>query len=167
MLPERDYRGITVGPWIANCFSATQQSAQRLVSPNINRALCMAGLSVSVVHPIRTVSTWKKVGLCFNHLFFNPTIFTRILPVGATLVPTETIKKGKNMHRTRESLSSNGVCAVYQCLEGHIHFKYRSIDIAMTPQDFYQVAGTIAEAMLTFKDDDTQTLTDRDRPITV
>ena len=71
------------------------------------------------------------------------------------------------MHHTRESLSSNGVCAVYQCLDGHIHLKYRSIDIAMTPQDFYQVAGTIAEAMLTFKDDDTQTLTDRDQPITV
>ena len=71
------------------------------------------------------------------------------------------------MNHTRESLSSNNICAVYQCLEGHIHFKYRGIDIAMPPQDFYQVAGTIAEAMLTFKDDDTQTLTDRGQPITV
>ena len=71
------------------------------------------------------------------------------------------------MNHTRESLSSNNICAVYQCLDGHIHLKYRGIDIAMTPQDFYQVAATIAEAMLTFKDDDTQTLTDRDQPITV
>ncbi|MYE87449.1 hypothetical protein F4X33_00435 [Candidatus Poribacteria bacterium] len=71
------------------------------------------------------------------------------------------------MSDTRESLSYNGICAVYQCLNGHIHLKYRGIDIAMTPQDFYQVAGTIAEAMLTFKDDDTKSLTDRDQPITV
>ena len=71
------------------------------------------------------------------------------------------------MSHTRESLSSNSICAVYQCLEGHIHFKYRGIDIAMTPQDFYQVAGTIAEAMLTFKDDKTKALTDANQPITV
>ena len=71
------------------------------------------------------------------------------------------------MSDTRESVSSHNICAVYQCLEGHIHLKYRGIDIAMSPQDFYQVAGTIAEAMLTFKDDDTKTLTDRGQPITV
>ena len=71
------------------------------------------------------------------------------------------------MNHTRESLSCNGICAVYQCLEGHIHLKYRGIDIAMAPEDFYQVAGTIAEAMLTFKDDNTKSLTDRDQPITV
>ena len=71
------------------------------------------------------------------------------------------------MSHTRESLSSNNICAVYQCLDGHIHLKYRGIDIAMPPQDFYQVASTIAEAMLTFKDDDTKTLTDRGQPITV
>ena len=71
------------------------------------------------------------------------------------------------MNHTRESLSSNNICAVYQCLEGHIHLKYRGIDIAMTPQDFYQLAGTIAEAVLTFKDDNKKSLTDRDQPITV
>ena len=71
------------------------------------------------------------------------------------------------MSHTRESLSCNGICAVYQCLDGHIHLKYRGIDIAMAPQDSYQVAGTIAEAMLTFKDDDTKSLTDRGQPITV
>ena len=71
------------------------------------------------------------------------------------------------MSHTRESLSSNSICVVYQCLEGHIHFKYRSIDIAMPPQDFYQVAGTIAEAMLTLNDDKAKSLKDRDQPITV
>ncbi len=71
------------------------------------------------------------------------------------------------MDHTRESSSNNGVCAVYQCLHGHIHLKYRGIDIAMTPQDFYQVAGTIAEAMLTLKDDNTKSLTDTGQPITV
>lgn len=71
------------------------------------------------------------------------------------------------MNQTRESSSNSGVCAVYQCLDGHIHLKYRGIDIAMTPQDFYQVAGTIAEAMLTFKDDNTKSLTDTGQPITV
>ena len=71
------------------------------------------------------------------------------------------------MSYTRESLSSNGVCAVYQCLEGHIHFKYRGIDIAMPPEDFYQVAGTIAEAMLTINDDKTESFKDREQPITV
>ena len=71
------------------------------------------------------------------------------------------------MSHTRESLSCNGICAVYQCLDGHIHLKYRGIDIAMTPQDFYQVAGTIAEAMLTFNDDNTKPLADTGPPITV
>ena len=71
------------------------------------------------------------------------------------------------MNHAKEFLSSNNVCCVHQCLEGHIHFKYRGIDIAMTPQDFYQVAGTIAEAMLTFKDDNTKTVTDKGRSITV
>lgn len=71
------------------------------------------------------------------------------------------------MHHTREFLSSNNICCVYQCLEGHIHFKYRGIDIAMTPKDFYDVADTIAEAMLTLKDDNTKTLTDAGHPIAV
>ena len=71
------------------------------------------------------------------------------------------------MSRTRESLSSNNICAVYQCLEGHIHFRYRGIDIAMPPEDFYQVAGTIAEAMLTINDENTKSLNDREQPITV
>ncbi len=71
------------------------------------------------------------------------------------------------MDHTREFLSNNSVCAVYQCLDGHIHLKYRGIDIAMIAQDFYQVAGTIAEAMLAFKDDSAKSLTDTGHPITV
>ena len=71
------------------------------------------------------------------------------------------------MTHTRESLSNCGVCAVYQCLEGHIHLKYRGIDIAMSPDDFYQVAGTIAQAMLALNDDSTKSLSELDIPISV
>lgn len=73
------------------------------------------------------------------------------------------------MKHTRESLSNCGVCAVYQCLDGHIHLKYRGVDIAMSPDDFYQVAGTIAQAMLVLNDDSdsSKTLADMDIPISV
>ena len=73
------------------------------------------------------------------------------------------------MKHTRESLSNCGVCAVYQCLDGHIHLKYRGVDIAMSPEDFYQVAGTIAQAMLVLNDDcdSFKTLADMDIPISV
>ena len=71
------------------------------------------------------------------------------------------------MNHAREFLSSNNVCPVYQYLDGHIHLKYRGIDIARTPQHFDQVAATVAESMLTFKDDNTQSLTDSGHPITV
>ena len=71
------------------------------------------------------------------------------------------------MKNTRESLSNCNVCAVYQCLGGHIHLKYRGIDIAMPPEEFYQVAGTIAQAMLVLNDDSTKTLADMDIPISV
>ncbi len=71
------------------------------------------------------------------------------------------------MKHTRESLSNCGVCAVYQCLEGHIHLKYRGIDIAMSPDDFYQVAGTIAQAILVLNDDSSKSLSELDIPISV
>ncbi len=71
------------------------------------------------------------------------------------------------MKHTRESLSNRGVCAVYQCLEGHIHLKYRGVDIAMSPDDFYQVAGTIAQAMLVLNDDNSKSLAEIDIPISV
>ncbi len=71
------------------------------------------------------------------------------------------------MKHTRECLSNCNVCAVYQCLAGHIHLKYRGIDVAMSPEDFYQVAGTIGQAMLVLNDDSAKTLADMDIPISV
>lgn len=71
------------------------------------------------------------------------------------------------MKLSRESLSNCRVCAVYQCLEGHIHLKYRGVDIAMSPDDFYQVAGTIAQAMLVLNDDSSKSLSEIDIPISV
>lgn len=46
-----------------------------------------------------------------------------------------------------EFLSHDEVCAIYQCLDGHIHLKYRTLDITMDTCDFHQVAGVFAEAL--------------------
>ncbi len=46
-----------------------------------------------------------------------------------------------------EFLSKNEVCAIYQCLDGHIHLKYRTLDITMDVFDFHQVAGVFVEAL--------------------
>ena len=46
-----------------------------------------------------------------------------------------------------EFLSQADVCAIYQCLDGHIHVKYRTLDIAMDARDFYQVAEVFVEAL--------------------
>ena len=46
-----------------------------------------------------------------------------------------------------EFLSQDEVCAIYQCLDGHIHLKYRTLDIAMDSCDFHQVAEVFAEAL--------------------
>lgn len=46
-----------------------------------------------------------------------------------------------------EFLSQGDVCAIYQCLEGHIHFRYRTLDIAMDANDFFQVADVFNEAV--------------------
>lgn len=46
-----------------------------------------------------------------------------------------------------EFLSQDQVCAIYQCLDGHIHLKYRTLDIAMDACDFHQVAGVFVEAL--------------------
>ena len=46
-----------------------------------------------------------------------------------------------------EFLSQDEVCAIYQCLDGHIHLKYRTLDIAMDACDFHQVAGVFAAAL--------------------
>ena len=46
-----------------------------------------------------------------------------------------------------EFLSQADVCAIYQCLDGHIHLKYRTLDIAMDSRDFYQVAEVFIKAL--------------------
>ena len=46
-----------------------------------------------------------------------------------------------------EFLSQAEVCAIYQCLDGHIHLKYRTLDIAMDACDFCQVAEVFIEAL--------------------
>ena len=46
-----------------------------------------------------------------------------------------------------EFLSQAEVCAIYQCLDGHIHLKYRTLDITMDPCDFHQVADVFVEAL--------------------
>ena len=46
-----------------------------------------------------------------------------------------------------EFLSQAEVCAIYQCLDGHIHLKYRTLDIAMDACDFHQVAEVFIEAL--------------------
>ena len=46
-----------------------------------------------------------------------------------------------------EFLSQAEVCAIYQCLDGHIHLKYRTLDIAMDSCDFHQVAEVFIEAL--------------------
>ena len=51
------------------------------------------------------------------------------------------------MNHKAEFLSQDTVCAIYQCLDGHIHLKYRTLDIAMDPCDFYQVADVFVEAL--------------------
>ncbi len=50
-----------------------------------------------------------------------------------------------------EFLSQAEVCAIYQCLDGHIHLKYRTVDIAMDSCDFQQVAEVFIEALRILK----------------
>ena len=51
------------------------------------------------------------------------------------------------MSHKAEFLSQDTVCAIYQCLNGHIHLKYRTLDIAMDICDFHQVAAVFVEAL--------------------
>ena len=44
-------------------------------------------------------------------------------------------------------LSQAEVCAIYQCMDGHIHLKYRTLDIAMDACDFHQVAEVFVKAL--------------------
>ena len=51
------------------------------------------------------------------------------------------------MNHKAEFLSQDEVCAIYQCLDGHIHLKYRTLDIAMDMCDFHQVADVFVKAL--------------------
>ncbi len=51
-----------------------------------------------------------------------------------------------------EFLSQAEVCAIYQCLDGHIHLKYRTLDITMDFCDFHQVAEVFVEALRILKE---------------
>ncbi|MYG00096.1 hypothetical protein F4212_13325 [Candidatus Poribacteria bacterium] len=53
-------------------------------------------------------------------------------------------------HKTNV-LSRSDICAIYQCLDGHIHLKYRTLDLAMDPEEFYQVARVFSDAMHTLR----------------
>ena len=44
-------------------------------------------------------------------------------------------------------LSHDEICAIYKCLDGHIHVKYRTLDIAMEPEEFLQVAHVFTDAL--------------------
>ena len=55
------------------------------------------------------------------------------------------------MSHKAEFLSRDEVCAIYQCLDGHIHLKYRTLDIAMDMCDFHQVAEVFVEALRILK----------------
>lgn len=44
-------------------------------------------------------------------------------------------------------LSHDEICAIYRCLEGHIHVKYRTLDITMEPEEFFQVAHVFTDAL--------------------
>ena len=46
-----------------------------------------------------------------------------------------------------EYLSNDEICAIYKCLNGHIHVKYRTLDIAMELEEFYQVAHVFTDAL--------------------
>lgn len=48
-------------------------------------------------------------------------------------------------------LSRSDICAIYRCLDGHIHLKYRTLDLTMDPEEFYQVARVFSDAMHTLR----------------
>lgn len=53
-------------------------------------------------------------------------------------------------HKTN-FLSQSDICAIYRCLDGHIHLKYRTLDLTMDPEEFYQVARVFADALHTLR----------------
>lgn len=55
------------------------------------------------------------------------------------------------MGRKTNFLSQSNICAIYQCLDGHIHLRYRALDITMEPEEFYRVAEVFTEALDTLR----------------
>lgn len=55
------------------------------------------------------------------------------------------------MGRKTNFLSQSNICAIYQCLDGHIHFRYRALDITMEPEEFYRVAEVFTDALETLR----------------
>ncbi len=53
-------------------------------------------------------------------------------------------------HKTN-FLSQSDICAIYKCLDGHIHLKYRTLDLTMDPEEFYQVAQVFSDALHTLR----------------
>ena len=51
------------------------------------------------------------------------------------------------MEYKSQYLSYDGICAIYKCLDGHIHVKYRTLDITMEPEEFLQVAHVFTDAL--------------------
>lgn len=55
------------------------------------------------------------------------------------------------MGRKTNFLSQSNICAIYQCLDGHIHLRYRALDITMEPEEFYRVAEVFTDALDTLR----------------
>ena len=51
------------------------------------------------------------------------------------------------MEINNKYLSNDEICAIYKCLDGHIHVKYRTLDITMEPEEFLQVAHVFSKAL--------------------
>ncbi|MCG9127050.1 hypothetical protein JT359_05545 [Candidatus Poribacteria bacterium] len=51
------------------------------------------------------------------------------------------------MGQITKYLSHDEICAVYTCLEGHIHVRFRSLDITMEPEEFSQLTSVLFDAI--------------------
>ena len=55
------------------------------------------------------------------------------------------------MDQKTNYLSYDEICAVYTCLQGHIHVRFRSLDIAMEPEEFSQLTSVLFDAIKTLR----------------
>lgn len=51
------------------------------------------------------------------------------------------------MGQITKYLSHDEIWAVYTCLEGHIHVRFRSLDITMEPEEFSQLTSVLFDAI--------------------